>query len=133
MLRCWPVTCLTEPFDVSIISRRRIGIPLALALFTVLFHRHNQKLASTPEVSILSARCLQPKLSEEGTAFGILKKTSNRQTDHWIFMKNTTMHMTSPSISEAVDFEICTDIADVLTCDDVFRLLQTSLTLYELV
>ena len=49
-------------------------------------------------------------------------------------MKNTTMqHMTSPSISEAVDFEICTDIADVLTCEDVFRLLQTSLTLYELV
>ena len=35
-------------------KRCKMGLPLALALLTILFHRHNQKLA--PSTSIISAR-----------------------------------------------------------------------------
>ena len=65
-------------------NRCKMGIPLALALLTVLFHWHNEKMS--PNTSVISARVLHPICNSTNTVpFGILRKTGNLDIDNWIF------------------------------------------------
>ena len=98
-------------------SRCRIGIPLAVALLTVLFHRHNQKLSTTAtDCSILSARSLYSRVSnfsnEDNFCFGIIKKTNIPDIDNWIFGKQKSVNMIHfPStVSKVIDFSVSPEI-----------------------
>ena len=61
--------------------RCRMGIPLAVALLTTLFHCHNQKIGSVP--SILSAKLYKAEYKKKSfdkspENFGIVKKTTGK-------------------------------------------------------
>lgn len=73
---------LINPF----FSRCRIGIPLALALLTVLFHRHNQKVSGLQQLPILHARALKSTCNTSNEHFGIVDKDSEKTG--WIFGPN---------------------------------------------
>ena len=67
-------------------SRCRMGIPLALALLTALFHRHNQKLSNTDTCySILSARTQVVSKPCQCESFGVVEKKGGPDNEHWIF------------------------------------------------
>lgn len=67
--------------------RYRMGIPLAVALLTILFHHHNQKSGSGS--SILSARASYKQdcngAEQSHARFGILKKTQTPYINSWVF------------------------------------------------
>ena len=119
-------------------SRCRIGIPLAVALLTVLFHRHNQKLSTTAtDCSILSARSLYPRVSNtDNFCFGIMKKTNTPDIDDWIFGKqmpaNNVMIQFPSTVSKVIDFSVSPEINDIVHLEDIVTILQSSLHLFEL-
>ena len=115
-------------------SRCRMGIRLAMALLTVLFHRHNQKLSpASTAISILSVRALYPRVSnsstEEHTCFGIMKKTETPHIDDWIF--GSQMPQRIPQLP-STEFVMSPELDDIVTFQDTSTLLQSSLNLMEL-
>lgn len=95
-------------------KRSRMGIPLALALLTILFHRHNQK--KTDITYILPARASQ---REEVTAnkqdiyFGIMNKSDLPSAESWIFTKKLDwsrygqiIEMTNVKLSMDIDLSV---------------------------
>lgn len=78
-------------------SRCRMGIPLALALITVLFHHHNLKrsCADGSVSSILSAKakyCMPMcKTTLQPEEFGIVSKTDIQDNNSWIFASKVSI------------------------------------------
>ena len=78
-------------------SHCRMGIPLALALLSVLFHHHNLKLSKGDgnQLPILSAKeKYQTLVSQTATKleeFGIVSKTDITESDSWIFSSKVEM------------------------------------------
>jgi hypothetical protein len=62
--------------------RCRMGIPLALALLTALFHRHNQRFSDLPQLPILHARALKATDRSSEEHFGIVEKNLEK-ADNW--------------------------------------------------
>ena len=93
--------------------RCRMGIPLALALLTILFHHHNKKHTELPY--ILSARALfkaDDTTSNQDVCFGIISKTDLPSTDSWIFAKKvdssgTTQIMTEKEMTNVENLTVC--------------------------
>lgn len=116
-------------------SRCRMGIPLALALLTVLFHRHNQKLSSGTGASIISARARCPHgynfFGEDNACFGIIKKTENTDIDSWIFGSQIQSIPQLPT-GEIAEFMVGPELDDIVTSQDIITLLETSVNLVEL-
>ena len=70
-----------------------MGIPLALALLTILFHRHNHK--GTDTTYVLSARASYIKSNNNTNCdvrFGIVSKLELQSTDSWIFATKGDVH-----------------------------------------
>ena len=110
-------------------SRCRIGIPLAIALLTVFFHRHNRSRYC------YFTRCLYAKCPEDSQEmFGIIKKKNNAQIDDWIFGDKHTLMSTSldESTQKAVDFPLHPNMEGILNIDEVFTMLQLALNLVNL-
>lgn len=111
-----------------------MGIPLALALLTVLFHRHNEKLSTGNVASILSARAQYPRgdnALDDVTVFGVVKKTEDVDVDNWIF-GSTVPSLSQLPTSQIAEFAISSELEDVTTPQDIISLLQTSFNLTEL-
>ena len=78
-------------------SRCRMGIPLALALLSILFHHHNLKVSKCDGsvLSILSAKAKYqiPKLQTTTVPekFGIVSKKDITENDSWIFASQVMM------------------------------------------
>ena len=53
-------------------SRCRIGIPLALALLTILFHRHNKRLLDAQPLPVLHARASKSTSPPNEENFGVM-------------------------------------------------------------
>ena len=112
-------------------SRCRMGLPLALALLTILFHKHNQKLSSNPksELPILHARTvIGNNLTDGGVRFGILDKGGQDSVDmnSWIFGPNVKeipndIFMTGGT--GCIELHLSSDIAEHVTVDDINNIL----------
>ncbi len=115
-------------------SRCRMGIPLAVALLTVLFHQHNQKLMpSTVASPIISARALYRNTSiVPNVRFGVMSKTETPNVDSWIFGSHIPQSMPQLPPGEVVDFAIDPELGDIVTFEDISTLLRSSLNLLEL-
>ena len=55
-------------------SRCRIAIPLALALLTILFHRHNKRLLDAQPLPVLHASALKSSSLPNEEHFGVIDK-----------------------------------------------------------
>ncbi len=111
-------------------SRCRMGIPLAMALLTILFHKHNLKMSNGQ--AIFSARAQCKRSSDESTTyFGIMKKTMDINIDNWIFGSHLK-NMPSISIDDVAEFDIDPDLEEIVTPNDVFMLLHTSSNLVKI-
>ena len=118
-------------------SRCRMGIRLAMALLTVLFHRHNQKLSpASTAISILSARALYPRVSnsstEEHTCFGIMKKTETPHIDDWIFGSPMPQRMPQLPSTGIAEFVMNPELDDIVTFQNISTLLHSSWSLQRL-
>ena len=117
-------------------SRCRMGIPLALALLSILFHHHNLKVSKCDGsvLSILSAKAkyqipkLQTTTPEE---FGIVSKKDITENDSWIFASQVMMPV-QIDFEHILEIDTLEEVADVCTVDDLVRVLQSSVNLYQL-
>ena len=112
-------------------SRCRMGLPLALALLTILFHKHNQKLSSNPksELPILHARTvIGNNLTDGGVQFGILDKGGQDSVDmnSWIFgpnVKEIPNDIFMAGGTGCIELHLSSDIAEHVTVDDINNIL----------
>ena len=111
-----------------------MGIPLAVALLTILFHHHNQKSGAVP--SILSARAsYKPDCSgtqDHHARFGILKKTQTPYINSWIF--GPRLHGSLPQVNpnELTEVHLSPDIEHIASIHDIFVTLQSAIHLHQL-
>lgn len=114
-------------------SRCHMGIPLAGALLTILFHRHNYKSDSTS--SILSTRASYKRessnLPDQSFTFGILKKSEIPYKNSWVF--GPRIHGRSAylevSPDELKEIHLTVDFVDL---QDLFSTLHPALELWKL-
>ena len=114
--------------------RCRMGIPLAVALLTILFHHHNQKSGAVP--SILSARASYKHdcsgTQDHHARFGILKKTQTPYINSWIF--GPRLHGSLPQVNpnEITEVHLSPDIEHIASIHDIFVTLQSAIHLHQL-
>ena len=108
-----------------------MGIPLALALLTILFHEHNKKIADVEPCSILSARAAyryddddNDNTSNRHPQFGILKKTNTPNIDCWIFGPQMHDNFTGVSVNQLSFIS-----AQTLSKLQIYKILQLSYSL----
>lgn len=100
-------------------SRCRMGLPLVLALLTILFHRHNQKLSSDPKtpLPIVHVRTiLCTDLTDDTIRFGMLDKGGHdtADMDSWIFgpnVKQIPNHISMTGGTDCIELNLEGDIA----------------------
>ena len=107
-----------------------MGIPLALALLTILFHHHNHK--HTPSSYILSVRA---SLKADDTTynqeirFGIMRKSDLPSKDSWIFAKKVNLSECT-NIIQMTNVQLNTEIdAEQITLQDLIETLQSAIHL----
>ena len=116
-------------------SRCRMGIPLAVALLTILFHNHNHK--TDPTASILSARAsykTKPctSLNKHPATFGIIKKTGIPSINSWIFGPHVHGNLPQVGMNELTEIHLSPDLEELIDLDDMFTTVKTTLQLWEL-
>ena len=111
-----------------------MGIPLALALLSILFHHHNLKVSKCDGsvLSILSAKAKYqiPKLQTTTVPeeFGIVSKKDITENDSWIFASQVMMPV-QIDFEHILEIDTLEEVADVCTVDDLVRVLQSSVPL----
>lgn len=112
-------------------NRSRIGLPLALALLTILIFNHNrsieEKLTGNQLPSIRLWR-YHHDTTNPLPVFGIQKKDINIQGISWIAspvvniasLSSTSLHQACMSAS------LGTDISDLVAIEDIFRILENA-------
>ena len=115
-------------------SRCRMGIPLALALLSVLFHEHNLKCDGNV-VSILPAKARYQTPQQQTITmpeeFGIVGKENITENDSWIFSSRVVIP-TQINCEDMIEIDSLDEVADVCTVDDLMCLLQSSVNLYQM-
>ena len=115
-------------------SRCRMGIPLAVALLTILFHHHNQKSGCVP--LILSARALYKRDSchseDHHANFGIIKKTQIPYINSWVFGQCTDCSLPQVNPNELTEIHLSPDIEQIASIQDILVTLQSALHLCQL-
>ena len=112
-----------------------MGIPLAVALLTILFHNHNHK--TDPTASILSARAsykTKPctSLNKHPATFGIIKKTGIPSINSWIFGPHVYGNLPQVGMNELTEIHLSPDLEELIDLDDMFTTVKTTLQLWEL-
>ena len=114
--------------------RCRFGVPLALALLTMLFHQHNNK--KDPTLSILSAKASYKTSSsisnEHHAKFGIINKTEIPYINSWVFGTQTCGTMPKVSLNELTEVHLNAEIEELVSLDDLFSTVKSTLQLWEL-
>ena len=97
--------------------RCRMGIPLAVALLTILFHHRNNKSGSVSP--ILSARASYKRRDTETedhhVQFGIIQKSESPYINSWIF--GPRLHCNVPNVSpdELTEVYLSPDIENIVS------------------
>ena len=111
-----------------------MGIPLAVALLTILFHHHNQKFGVAS--SILSARASYntdcSSSDDRNIRFGIIKKTQTPYIDSWIFGPQIRGSLPQVSPNELTEINLSPDVEHIASIQDMLVFIQSSMYLYEL-
>ena len=111
-----------------------MGIALAVALVTILFHHHNQKSGTV--LPVLSARASYKQndstTEDHRAKFGILKKTQSTYINSWVF--GPQLHCTLPQVdpNELTEVHLSPDIEDIVSISDIFETLQSAVCLHQL-
>ena len=111
--------------------RCRMGIPLALALLTILFHHHNKKYTNMQY--ILSAKAnyvTKDTATDQDVYFGIIEKTDLPSLDNWIFAKRSDL-TTMVRERQLANVTIDIDVEDIRV-QDLVETLQSALHIYQL-
>lgn len=116
-------------------SRCRMGIPLALALLTILFH-HHKKVESVGPLDILSAQAANKSVSQHDgnncPRFGIIRKTNVPNIDCWIFGPDMQHNLPEVDPSQLSEFNVSPDIEHIATLQDIASILQSAINLFQL-
>ena len=108
-----------------------MGIPLAFALLTILFHHHNKKYTNMQY--ILSAKANYVKrdtATNQDVHFGIVNKTGLPSQDSWIFAKKSDL---TKIVSERQLTNVIVDIdVEDIRVQDIVKTLQSALHLHQL-
>ena len=110
-----------------------MGIPLAVALLTILFHRHNCKSGSVS--SILSARATYNQdiaTADHHTRFGILQKTQSPYINSWIFGPHSYCSLPLVNPNELTEVHLSPDIEHIVSISDIFETVQSAIHLHHL-
>ena len=111
-----------------------MGIPLAVALLTILFHHYNQKIGVAS--SILSARASYntdcSSSDDRNICFGIIKKTQTPYIDSWIFGLQIRGSLPQVSPNELTEIDLSPDVEHIVSIQDMLVFIQSSMYLYEL-
>ena len=110
-----------------------MGIPLAVALLTILFHHHNSKSGSVS--SILSARTSYKQDTEtedHHAQFGILQKTPSPYINSWIFGPHLHCNLPLVNANEITEVHLSPDIENIVSVTDIFEIVQSALHLHHL-
>lgn len=115
----------------------KLGLPLALALLTILFHQYNchisQKLSGTTQKNVHLSRYLSKLTTSPATSparFGVLKKEHIPTDLTWVLSK-ASIHTLETAVPD--HNSLCADItltdicADLISVDEAVKLLSTSL------
>ena len=108
--------------------RCRMGIALAVALVTILFHHYNQKSGTV--LPVLSARASYKQndstTEDHRAKFGILQKTQSTYINSWVF--GLQLHCTLPQVdpNELTEVHLSPDIEDIVSISDIFETLQSA-------
>ena len=113
-------------------SHCRIGIPLALALLSILFHHHNLKASREDVLPVLltaKAKYQTPHATEPEN-FGIVSKKSITENDSWIF-ESQIMIPAQVNFEHTLELDSLEEVANVCSVHDLACLLQSSINLYQ--
>ena len=113
----------------------RIGIPLALALLTVLIYQHNcklqEKVTGEPQLplSLLKERFSSSDASIE--CFGVVSKTNPEDDDtSWITCKFSELESKIDSTMNVIS--LSDEVAELIAIQDLFQLIQNACSLVQL-
>ena len=101
-------------------SRCGIGIPLVLALLTILFHRHNKRLLDAQQLPVLHARALKSTHLPNEERFGVIHKDGKKTG--WIF---EPILKSAPDVSmlSVVEPNFPPSVEEHVTISDIYALL----------
>ena len=111
--------------------RCRMGIPLAVALLTILFHHHNCKSGSVS--SILSARASYNQdiaTADHHTRFR--QKTQSPYINSWIFGPHSYCSLPLVNPNELTEVHLSPDIEHIVSISDIFETVQSAIHLHHL-
>ena len=102
--------------------RCRMGIALAVALVTILFHHHNQ--ISGTVLPVLSARASYKQnnstTEDHRAKFGILKKTQSTYIKSWVFGPQLQCTLPQVDPNELTEVHLSLDVEDIVSISDIF-------------
>ena len=115
-------------------NRSRIGLPLALALMTILLFQHNcrieAKLTGKQSPTIQLWRC-RHGVTNSSPTFGIQKKDVNTHEISWIATPLTHISSFNPKCLEQACLSYCIseDISDMISVEDIFKIMENAINL----
>lgn len=117
-------------------SRCRMGIPLALALLTILFHQHNQEISNS-SLPTLHARILPFSASSEVPQFGILANNKTLPDKaRWIFGSSIKAIPEAESLSldgGVIELQLPLSLEDHVSINDIFLVLFKAITTLQII
>ena len=115
-------------------NRSRIGLPLALALLTILLFQHNckieKKLTSEQPPTIKLWRCLHETTNPSPT-FGIQEKDVNACDISWIATPVIDIASLNPTTLQqaCLSASINEDVSELISVDDIFKIVENAMNL----
>ena len=115
--------------------RNKLGLPLALALLTILFHQYNSKKLdkNTPQRrSVYLKQYLSSGSNNPPSTFGILRKEHIPSNLTWVISKSSTKTLQNAQLVEETllsDDVTITACKDIISVDEAIKLLQNSLNI----
>jgi len=120
--------------DPHFANRSRIGLPLALALLTILLFQHNcrieAKLTGKHSPTIQIWRC-QHGITCSSPTFGIQKKDMNTHEISWIATPLTHISSFDPKCLEQACLSYCfaKNVSDIISVGDIFKIAEHAINL----